>query len=686
MRKRLPGLSARGGLLGALVAGALAVVLVAVGISVQLGPADQVLLNGSLGSIAFLSGAVIGLGGLVATLVVSRSMSRRLRALGRAAHAVSAGDLDRTVPALPGGDEVESLGRSFNAMTGSLRRARADELERSERLVALHRASTAVARQTVRSDALDVILREAARLLGAGGASLFLWDADAGVLRRARDHGSRDAALPTVVAPGEGVAGTAFARRAIFIVNDYAGWSGAAATAVASGQRAGLAAPLLRGMQRVGAITLRTYDWKQFTEDDARLLELFADQMVASLAMVDALDGQRAAAADADARRAESERLANEMRSLLESTSDGVLVVDERGSCTFINPAAQQMLGYSLAELGGDAHVLLHHPPGASAATALADCAFVAARSGGRPITGDDETLWRKDGSAFPARCVAAPVMRDGRATGPVIITFSDTSARKAAEQQFTASVELQRVAHERLVRLDKAKSEFVSILTHQLRTPLTGIQGFSELIRDEDLSIREMKEYADNINSEARRLARMIKETLDLDRMAAGRMTLDLGDVDLNQLIEALAAHAGPTMRGHPLLLQFDSDMPRIVGDEALVSEMLRNLLDNAVKYSPQGGDVIITTRREGQHAHVVVRDHGIGIADDSLEIVFDRFARVESEATRYVDGTGLGLPIVRQIVQLHGGRVWAESRLGHGSAFHLTLPLVAVPAIASP
>ena len=685
MRKRLPGLSANAGLLtGGLVAGAIAVVLIGVGAWLQLGAGDRILLSRSFGTMAFLAGAVIGLGGLIATLIVSRSMSSRLRALGRAAHAVSAGDLDRSVPAMDGGDELESLARSFNAMTGSLRRARSDQLERSERLVALHRASTAVARQTERSDALDVILREAARLVGAGGASLFLWDADAAILRRARDSGRRDPTMPEVVPAGRGVAGIAFERRAAFIVNDYAGWRGAAAAAVEVGQRAGLAAPLLRGVLGVGAITVRAYDSKTFDEDDARLLELFADQMVASLAVVDALEGQRAATVQAEARRAESERLAQEQRSLLESTSDGVVVVGGDARCTFINPAAEKMLGYRLDELTGrNAHEIVHHRAGAPRPE-IEECPFFQTRTTGRALLGDEEIFWRKDGSTFPARCAVAPVVRQGRSTGTVIISFSDVTARKVAERQLAAAAELERAAHERLVRLDKAKGEFVSILTHQLRTPLTGIQGFSELIRDEDLTTGQVKEYADNINAEARRLAHMIKENLDVDRMAAGRMTPDLREMDLNQVIKDLARNAGPAAQGRPLLLHLDAGVPLMIGDPALLSEAIRNLLDNALKYSPQGGEVAITTHRDGQQAHVVVRDHGIGIAEESLEMIFERYARLESVATRYVEGTGLGLPIVRQIAQMHGGQVWAESRPGDGAMFHLTLPLAAVPANA--
>jgi signal transduction histidine kinase len=112
------------------------------------------------------------------------------------------------------------------------------------------------------------------------------------------------------------------------------------------------------------------------------------------------------------------------------------------------------------------------------------------------------------------------------------------------------------------------------------------------------------------------------------------------------------------------------------ISADRDKLTQVLANLLNNAVKYSPNGGEIVVSTRVEGSAAHVVVRDHGMGIPKEALQSVFERYGRVESVATRHIQGTGLGLPIVRQIMQLHGGTVWAESIVGEGSVFHLILP----------
>src|SRR5438093_6239617 len=235
---------------------------------------------------------------------------------------------------------------------------------------------------------------------------------------------------------------------------------------------------------------------------------------------------------------------------------------------------------------------------------------------------------------------------------------------------------ERQRAAVAELERLNRAKSDFVSIVSHEFRTPLTGIQGFSEMMQSEDLTLAEMREYAGDINKDAHRLNRMITEMLDLDKMESGRMQLHLEPVDLNAIVTESVDLLRPNAPRHPLSLRLDPLIGELSGDRDKLTQVMANLLNNAVKYSPNGGDIVVSTRVEGNTAHVVVRDHGMGIPKEALDAIFERYSRVESPATRHIQGTGLGLPIVRQIVQLHGGTVWAESTVGEGSVFHVNLP----------
>lgn len=233
-----------------------------------------------------------------------------------------------------------------------------------------------------------------------------------------------------------------------------------------------------------------------------------------------------------------------------------------------------------------------------------------------------------------------------------------------------------QRAAVAELEQLNRAKSDFVSIVSHEFRTPLTGIQGFSEMMQSEDLTLEEMREYAGDINKDAHRLNRMITEMLDLDKMESGRMELHREAVDLNAIVTEAADRMRPNAPRHPIALRLDPVLGNVSGDRDKLTQVMANLLSNAVKYSPDGGEIVVSTRVEGNAAHIVVRDHGLGIPEAALETIFERYGRVESLATRHIQGTGLGLPIVRQIVQLHGGSVWVESTVGEGSVFHVTLP----------
>jgi signal transduction histidine kinase len=190
------------------------------------------------------------------------------------------------------------------------------------------------------------------------------------------------------------------------------------------------------------------------------------------------------------------------------------------------------------------------------------------------------------------------------------------------------------------------------------------------------------MREYAGDINKDAQRLNRMIDEMLDLDRMESGRMTIHPEKMDLNTVVDEAVSRVRPNAPNHTLQVDLQSDLPSIKADRDRLTQVAANLLSNAVKYSPTGGRITVTTRADGDQLRLDVRDEGLGIPPDALETIFERYSRVDSQATKDIPGTGLGLPIVRQIVQLHGGRVWAESELGRGSVFHVLLPLAGVAA----
>jgi PAS domain S-box-containing protein len=248
---------------------------------------------------------------------------------------------------------------------------------------------------------------------------------------------------------------------------------------------------------------------------------------------------------------------------------------------------------------------------------------------------------------------------------------YEDTDADHAANEAAAAHLA-------GLERLNTLKSEFVALVSHEFRTALVGISGFSEMIRDEDVSLEEAKGYAGDINKDAERLNRMINDMLDLDRIEAGRLTLQMQSVEINSLLEDAVGRARASSARHVIVVNLDPASPLVQCDPDRIAQVAANLLSNAIKYSPAGGEILVgSTARDG-HVDVSIRDHGIGIAPDFIQRLFGRYERYE-KMTNKIIGTGLGLAITRQIIEMHGGKIWVDSAPGAGSDFHFTLPLAA-------
>lgn len=231
--------------------------------------------------------------------------------------------------------------------------------------------------------------------------------------------------------------------------------------------------------------------------------------------------------------------------------------------------------------------------------------------------------------------------------------------------------------AQAELEQLSRVKSDVVSIVSHEFRTALTGIQGFSEMMKDGSFSSKEMREFAADIHKDALRLNRMITEMLDLDRMESGRLHLDLERLDFNTVVAEETDLVRARSLRHTILLELDPGLPPIHADNDKLRQVMANLLSNATKYSPENSTITVRTGTYGPMVRVSIVDQGVGIAREHHESIFQRYGRVQTAQTRKIRGTGLGLPIVRQIALLHGGRVWVESTPGFGSTFHFSLPV---------
>jgi len=280
-----------------------------------------------------------------------------------------------------------------------------------------------------------------------------------------------------------------------------------------------------------------------------------------------------------------------------------------------------------------------------------------------------DSHAIRSDGSEVWLHWSATGVRNAGGRIDYFIAMYEDTDAEHAANEAAAAHLA-------GLERLNRLKSEFVSLVSHEFRTALVGITGFSEMIRDEDVSMEEAKTYAGDINQDAERLNRMINDMLDLDRIEAGRLSLHPQAVDLNSLIGDAVDRARASSDKHQIVSELDPRHPVVQCDPDRIAQVMANLLSNAIKYSPSGGEITVSSHSEDGHVDVSVRDHGLGIEPEFLQRLFSRYERYEKTNNKIL-GTGLGLAIVRQIVEMHGGQIGVDSEPGKGSDFHFTLPV---------
>jgi two-component system sensor histidine kinase VicK len=235
----------------------------------------------------------------------------------------------------------------------------------------------------------------------------------------------------------------------------------------------------------------------------------------------------------------------------------------------------------------------------------------------------------------------------------------------------------------EEIKKSETLRREFVANVSHELRTPLTSIRSYAETLTDYHDIPKEMEmDFLHVILNESDRMTKIVQDLLELSRFDAGssKLTIELFSLersirDVTDPIALDAPKSGGTVR-----LNLDADLPRIRGDKARLEQVLLNILSNAVKYTPDGGLIVITGGREEDNVFVTIKDNGIGIPEEDLSRIFDRFYRVDKARSRQSGGTGLGLSIAREIVVRHGGDIRIESRVGEGTAVTVNLPIEGV------
>ena len=226
---------------------------------------------------------------------------------------------------------------------------------------------------------------------------------------------------------------------------------------------------------------------------------------------------------------------------------------------------------------------------------------------------------------------------------------------------------------------LDRRRDTFVSVASHELRTPMTTIIGFADLLMDDLGKDAQQRRWLTYISEETQRLTGILDDMLDVSRIQSGSVGLTVERVAIHESVADIVAVLAPTTDMHDFIVDCGSFLPKVLADRAKLSQVLMNLLTNAVKYSPKGGRIVVSARHEPRNDRVVVSvsDEGIGIQPKDVEVVFETFHRVRNAETDHIRGSGLGLYIVRQLVGLMGGEVWLESEAGRGSTFFFTVPV---------
>jgi len=361
-------------------------------------------------------------------------------------------------------------------------------------------------------------------------------------------------------------------------------------------------------------------------------------------------------------------------RRLFEAARDGILILDAVTlKITEVNPFMTELLGYSHAEfLGKELWEI-----GLFSDKEASQEAFKELQRTGY-LRYEDLPLQATNGKLRDVEFVSNVYEEDNNQV--IQCNIRDITDRKRAEKERTLLLAAAQSARAEADSANDVKDEFLATLSHELRTPLTSILGWSHLLTDGKLDKQQTARAIETIARNARAQGRLIDELLDISRIMTGKICLDLRVLKLAPLIQAVVDDVRPAADAGSINLEtaLDSDVGPILGDPDRLQQIVWNLLTNAIKFTPKGGDVHVRLERNDLHVLIVVNDSGQGIATEHLPHVFERFRQADSSNTRSNGGLGLGLSIVRQLVELHRGTVTAESSGENaGTTFRVMLPL---------
>ena len=371
----------------------------------------------------------------------------------------------------------------------------------------------------------------------------------------------------------------------------------------------------------------------------------------------------------------ESEKL---FKSLIKNAPNGIVIIDEQGKYKFVSPNAERLFGYNKDEAIGHSGSENTHPDDLPMVLKALDTIY--ADPGKKPKL--EYRFKRKNGEFRWIETTFTNLLSD-RAIKGIVLNFSDISERKQIFEELL-------ITKEKAEESDRLKSAFLANMSHEIRTPMNGILGFSELLKKPNLTGEEQQKYISIIEKSGKRMLNIINNIIDISKIEAGLMKLDMNESNINEMIEYVYTFFKPEAVAKKIKLAYKTPLPlkkaTIKTDHEKVYAILTNLLKNAIKYTEKGeielGYNIVETKGRAFFLRFYIKDAGIGIKKDRQDAIFERFIQADIQDKMARQGAGLGLAISQAYVDMLGGKIWVESEEGKGSTFYFTLPYQAEPA----
>ncbi|MFW5967034.1 MAG: ATP-binding protein [Persicimonas sp.] len=367
------------------------------------------------------------------------------------------------------------------------------------------------------------------------------------------------------------------------------------------------------------------------------------------------------------------------LEAVLAALTDGICNLTADWTIDFVNKAAEKMLGLSRKEAHGRSlFEIVGIKPGPDHTVRTAGAHFEEELQAGEPIGYEEAEVVFHHGEGFPAELTFNPILRDGELEG-IVLKITDVTDKVEAETQMRRA---QGEAQEAL-EAKRAQASFLANMSHELRTPLNAVLGYAELVTEEAhaLGYEEVVGDLEKIQVAGKHLLTVISDVLDMSKIQAGRVELDIEEFQVEDLVDEVVAMTGPGVRDNDndLEVEISEEVGAIRTDRTKLRQMLANLMSNAGKFTSEGTVTLrVDLRLEDQREWIEfrVRDTGIGIEEEKMDRLFDAFTQADESTTRRFGGTGLGLAICKNFCELLGGDIDVESEPGVGSEFHITLP----------